>query len=95
MAQEVTEKFILLKDLPMYPADTIVIHKYDLQPSRYRPELYATDGVWETEDGVRVPMFVEAIIKWCSKSQRSDDNHAEWVERIDFKAREDMTHVTQ
>ncbi len=76
------DKYELLKDLPMYAAGTIVVHEYEQQPSQFNSGVYNTEGRWYAEKEGReynLPAFVVALIKWCSTSQRNDDNHAEWV----------------
>ena len=72
----------LLKELPMYPAGTIVTHEFETLPSMYNDGTYNTDGSWHTDRGVMASNYLESLIKWCADSQRTDDHHEEWVEFI-------------
>ena len=85
---KVVVEYKLLRDLPMYPAGTIVRHEYEVLPSQYldkqgNPQTYATDGTWYTEDNVRATQFLEHTVKWCATSQRGDTDG--WIEKLDTK----------
>lgn len=79
----------------MYPAGTIVTHQFEVRPSEFRRgETYATDGEWyvgtkENMPNVRAPQFLEALVKWCATSQRTDDKHEEWVQALGLDKDED------
>jgi hypothetical protein len=75
-------KYKLLKELPMYPAGTIITHEFDELPSQYNSGTYFSDGIWYTKDNVRASLFLEHLVKWCASSQRTDDNHDEWVKKL-------------
>jgi len=82
-----TVRYKLLRDLPMYPAGTVVYHEYEILPSQYldkqgNKQTYATDGDWYTDIDLKVKatQFLEDTVKWCATSQR-DDTYG-WVERL-------------
>lgn len=78
---EIVKVYELLKDLPMYPAGTLINHTYEVLPSKFNDGTYATDGEWKV-GGVMATQYLEALVKWCITSQRTDDNHAEWVQLV-------------
>lgn len=78
---EKIKKYKLLKNLPMYPAGTIVTHRFEILPSKFREnDTYCTDGEWITDEGTQAPLFLERLIAWCADSQRDDCEG--WVEEI-------------
>jgi hypothetical protein len=84
----VTVKYRLLRDLPMYPSGTIITHEYEVLPSQYldkqgNKQNYATEGEWYTDDGLKVlvTQFLEQTVRWCATSQRGDTDG--WIEVVD------------
>lgn len=70
MHVEVTYK--ILRDLPEYPAGSIITHKFERLPSRFNDGTYDTDGVWTGDRGTRAAYFMENLITRCMNSYRNE-----------------------
>jgi hypothetical protein len=88
----VVKIYELLKDLPLYPAGTLITHTYEVLPSKFNDGTYATDGDWKV-DNVMATQYLVALVKWCVTSQRRDDNHTDWVQLVASPQRTEGTQA--
>lgn len=73
----VVDEYKLLKDLPGYPAGTVVCHQYENTDS------FVSQGDWYTQDkrgAITLPAWLQGLVKWCATA--GNPEYHGWVERV-------------